>query len=1073
MRKRILTLGSRLTCPHGAPLEFMRGAGPASCGGHAPLTVDDLLNATISGCPLPTKPCTKVLRVIDPGWRGGKVSQKTPVLESVVALTDAGPPGLCVVMDPGPPGAVHEAIGGLIRATDAPAPADGAPRSAPRDPDGATPLRLRLRIDASSLDVSPGTREAFPAAIKVFLTIVEGASVASIERTIATNGAPIDVEIDRTSGLDAWVLVATEPFFGHGVGEFVPEGVPAPCVVVPRDGRGSPVRFSAGRRPRTYVATYDEAVRLAATPRLDWRILARANGLPGRDARRELPPWVLLRVPIRTVASERERTLVLRPAYPALLRLALALRGLTRSLEGARARFLRPGLLERVTLARLCQKYGSLRRTFAWPDQVGLYLRTPGPGPDADPPMYHVLLRLHDEFRRKVAGGLLSACAAVRDALGEAGDNFTPLVTDYNQYVASSPAPLAFAEPADVPEAARALAPLIAMTEQNEAVRLLLDAQDSLASALAFVGELECLGSHCELITPEERAAWLPWLDAARKTLQVDGVEVGPRPDPLRGWMLLKALIAGVIKVSKGPRETGAMAKAVEPLRVHLPLAASLPSGVGRGLLPGKGGPVLELGAVVDGRWRVDPDVGRILAGARPDPVKLRKEMGLSVASFALLPLTAAHVVQTWTKGPGNHPSDFDVLVFVRDLFADGVSLATVVADGAAAFYKLRLSRVAGKGAAELTPADLDALLQFDRLQRGWARAASVLGGIGKVADTLGTLNDARIDIDEGDSERIVLEVLKLALLIAPRLARLPAWPILVGEVLVALLLEETKMSDDEKVLAAAFRQSEFGREGIDRARRSVEFRRAAWEEAYYDWPDEHGRTEADLLRVRETLGAQAWSLRRLRATSGVGREWVDGLTIGFQPRPEVAWIARARLEQTRISGIRRPLEIAAEITQLSADGGVILTLHVAGDGPVSWVEVPYTDRRELARAGDHIVSFVDDDRGHRVVILRLARDMPAGVRAAGIPVPPGKPVEIVLLPLEIPHVTNSPSVSEARGESGVLRIRSLAQPPAVFVEDRQPATGHELMHEVYGAAGLSSVVFVTASSVFSPPLER
>ena len=204
MSRRVLTRGSRLVCCHGGEIELPRGGGKVRSGGHAELTVNDLVGAPVRGCPLPTKACTKVVRVIDPGWQGTRVSGTTPVLETVIALTDSGPPGLCLVVDPGPPGAVHHSIGGLMNA---PAPREVAVQRAAKEP--ASPadpkttrqrFRLRLRLDTTTLGDEPGVRDALPASVKIFVTLVEGDRVTSLERSIQTGGLAPD---RRRSGSDA------------------------------------------------------------------------------------------------------------------------------------------------------------------------------------------------------------------------------------------------------------------------------------------------------------------------------------------------------------------------------------------------------------------------------------------------------------------------------------------------------------------------------------------------------------------------------------------------------------------------------------------------------------------------------------------------------------------------------------------------------------------------------------------------------------------------------------------------------------------------------------------------------
>ena len=341
----------------------------------------------------------------------------------------------------------------------------------------------------------------------------------------------------------------------------MPEGAPPPFVSVPRAGRQDAYRLDVARRPRTWISTYDEVVRASGEPGLTWRDVARANGLPGVDAHRELPAWVVIRMPRRLPGEMREESIVLRSAYPTLLRLALFLRDLNKRLQLARRRFLRPGLAARLALARICHGSEHLRNAFIGSQEINLILLERDQGwinrDSSYRRMHRVFLELHDHFRKAVARSTLDACFKVREVLGDSASRFEPLLQEYNAFIASSPQVFAFAEPAPSPPGFAALAPLLALTERNEAWRLLAEAQRAIAEGLSLVSRIECIGRHLKIMTREEQGDWLPWLQSAEAILQCGsgpGPEPGfvaPRAEPLRGWMLLKTLLKAATKVAK------------------------------------------------------------------------------------------------------------------------------------------------------------------------------------------------------------------------------------------------------------------------------------------------------------------------------------------------------------------------------------------------------------------------------------------------------------------------------------------------------------------------------------------
>src|SRR5213594_2164139 len=68
------------------------------------LTDQDLLKAFIVGCPQigpGIKPCTKIIQIIVGRSFQIQVDSETPILESLMALTDGGPPGLVRALDNG------------------------------------------------------------------------------------------------------------------------------------------------------------------------------------------------------------------------------------------------------------------------------------------------------------------------------------------------------------------------------------------------------------------------------------------------------------------------------------------------------------------------------------------------------------------------------------------------------------------------------------------------------------------------------------------------------------------------------------------------------------------------------------------------------------------------------------------------------------------------------------------------------------------------------------------------------------------------------------------------------------
>ena len=102
-------------------------------------------------------------------------------------------------------------------------------------------------------------------------------------------------------------------------------------------------------------------------------------------------------------------------------------------------------------------------------------------------------------------------------------------------------------------------------------------------------------------------------------------------------------------------------------------------------------------------------------------------------------------------------------------------------------------------------------------------------------------------------------------------------------------------------------------------------------------------------------------------------------------------------------------------------------------------------------------------------MLVNLRADALAEFRVDEISVPPGKLVQLVLLPAEIPMIQPGPTLSSARGEFAILRIPSLEEGPSVTVDVRKPREQRERLECVYSLSTLVAVEFVADINWFSP----
>lgn len=121
---KYLSHAARLQCAHGGTVRPKPAVGRSlRINGQPILTVGDLEGATITGCPQSgpgIKPCLTVQKVMAGMGRGVTADGQMPLLQSVQALTDGVPPGICSAVDDG--GSVMQ-----IAAPVAPAQAAGQP----------------------------------------------------------------------------------------------------------------------------------------------------------------------------------------------------------------------------------------------------------------------------------------------------------------------------------------------------------------------------------------------------------------------------------------------------------------------------------------------------------------------------------------------------------------------------------------------------------------------------------------------------------------------------------------------------------------------------------------------------------------------------------------------------------------------------------------------------------------------------------------------------------------------------------------------------------------------------------
>ena len=99
---KYLNHASILRCVHGGQAQFVTPPQRSFFNANSPILTDgDLLRAVIVGCPqtgIGLKPCTKITSILMGKARRICVDGETPLLETLQAMTDGSPPGLCAMV---------------------------------------------------------------------------------------------------------------------------------------------------------------------------------------------------------------------------------------------------------------------------------------------------------------------------------------------------------------------------------------------------------------------------------------------------------------------------------------------------------------------------------------------------------------------------------------------------------------------------------------------------------------------------------------------------------------------------------------------------------------------------------------------------------------------------------------------------------------------------------------------------------------------------------------------------------------------------------------------------------------
>lgn len=323
-------------CSHGGRVKFPDGDAGVILGGQHVVTGKMLLDATISGCPLPTKPCDKVVAVVSGPVTDYDVRGSRPLFADFVALTNGGPPG--VVSATGREASCGTFAGG-----------HGAPPQHPPSRSNGTPPMAKPLVVTVARELPAGVAHLVPdLPFGVTVTAVQPGKQLWWRSPFVwfeANGEGAAV-FDLPADADTFVLVTSHPLV-LAVHQLEPSAAPLPFA----GGPGKGVTVERGGRFAGKVADV-----IAATSNGDGLtadIVPRLNMPWAKELPVEPLAGLVWRSPLRFAAGSTIRVKVA-TSFPKLLDLAHA----TTAAEAVAFDLVPaewPSIRERVWLAALCE----------------------------------------------------------------------------------------------------------------------------------------------------------------------------------------------------------------------------------------------------------------------------------------------------------------------------------------------------------------------------------------------------------------------------------------------------------------------------------------------------------------------------------------------------------------------------------------------------------------------------------------------------------------------------------------------------------------------------------------------
>ena len=466
--------------------------------GQPVLVVEDLEGAPVDQCLAPPQlpRCSRMSSVIAGRSTGLTVdgARLTPVLQNFVILTNGGPPGCGRLLVPGRTSARPLAPTSTGQSEEEGSGAGQEPLASTVDAS-----RLKLRIEARPRD------DDGPALIPLAVRVVQGDRAWQSLVHMPTRGGDVIITTPLDADRDAWAVVTDWPLGALGLEAWLPVGSPLPRLMMASPAQVPVLASLAGR----WVEKPEDALAgLPAANRPDLATFARLNQLPIESGRAIAIPGGRLFAPVRLAAGSSPLTIVLGPRFPRLARLARAARELAKRVERSEAEALRPTLLERLQLARVCHEIATEQGR----SRVdGVFAE----GTDADGVVvfrHDELLDEHERTLRDLIPGLIDGLWMVRRAFG--GDpNFDEIQDEYDRYASVSPDFLGLL---DLDAASPGSGPLLRLrlirTLANPAVVAIHEAESALKRAIAAVELMASSGRRVEGFSDSDRASFGEWL---------------------------------------------------------------------------------------------------------------------------------------------------------------------------------------------------------------------------------------------------------------------------------------------------------------------------------------------------------------------------------------------------------------------------------------------------------------------------------------------------------------------------------------------------------------------------------